>query len=607
MSHDGNRNVLFDLDPTKQTTLQRALPSDDERPAVQRSRAAAVAAGYSGRKRADAIRSRTTVLLTHTGQWVFTKGRPGNGHRTESLEAACTAIGSVLDILKLPRAMGVVRWDGEYGHAVYVARIVSHGLGYLGRCVDYRLLYRPEVAAVLAQGSTIRMRHVDTGIEREVFDVPLLQWSDAKDQVQVRTRLVVTRRAARSDGKKERIGRKIGEWVYELYVVDRDPASIRAEEVVSLYHGRGTMEAALGLEDQTSQIDRWVSHHGPGQEFWQILCQWISNERVRLGRHVSPMPSERTLVWDVPVCSIEPVAVVLAPPDEPVEQPDLEQARAPRVETIPAPEHEALSPVDAPAQDPPPKAIRFGIDAFRQQTTGEVYCPAGHPMERIERRQRVSGLRLRYEAPAKICAVCPMRIECRGPKASTLTGRRVDLRPIDSTQESLGTTLQSPTSEPAPTSLCLVQSDQKTRAAAAQSEHVSSASILEPPEREVTLDHVVMIGTDRSEMEKPSVEIKRPLVVEPVLLWHDIAAAAARRALRETLQQQRVTIEQGPEPSPRIVSRPTQTRNQRAHRRKTWAERLAANERGTNAQPLHVRIAGVPKPLAQAVGIEVAA
>jgi hypothetical protein len=595
------------MDPTKQATLQRALPDENERPLARRSRAAAVAPGYSGRKRADAIRSRMTVLLTHAGQWILTRGKPGNGHRTEGLDAACTAIGSVLDTLQLPRSMGVVRWDGEYGHAVYVARMVLQGLGYLGRCVDYRLLDHPEAMAMLAQGSTVRMRHPDTGIEREVFDVPSLQWFDADRKVSVQTRVVITRRAARRDGKKERIGRKIGEWVYELFVTDRDRATLRAEEVVSLYLGRGTMEAALGLEDQASQIDRWVSHHGPGQEFWQILCQWMSNERVRLGRYASETPYERTLIWDVPVSSIEPVAVVLPPPQEPVEPFEVQEQPDSQTKTVQDPQNEVAPAVGEPVQPCAPKPVRFGIDAFSQHKTGEVHCPTGHPMKLVERKQRVSGLRLRYEVPAKICAACPIRIECRGPKASILTGRRIDLRPITSTEQPCRTVPQNPAPEPMLTSLCRVQNPQETHVASTESKHAGLASIPERSHSEASLKTITRMELDRVQTPRPPVRIEPPPVLEPVLLWHDLAAAAARRELRETLLQQRVTIEQGPQPPAQTVLTSRQTRNQRAHRRKTWAERLTANERAADARPLHVRIAGVPKPLGQAVGIEVAA
>ena len=57
--------------------------------------------------------------------------------------------------------------------------------------------------------------------------------------------------------------------------------------------------------------DRWCSHAPCGQEFWQILNQWLWNLRLDLGQHLSPSPLRLTEFAP----AAEPPA---APPSDPL-------------------------------------------------------------------------------------------------------------------------------------------------------------------------------------------------------------------------------------------------------------------------------------------------
>jgi hypothetical protein len=586
IDHRNHRHAVFDLDPTKQATIQRTLPHDEEHPPTQRRRADAVAAGYSGRKRADAIRSRMTVLFTSAMAWVFTRGQPGNGHRETGLEQACRAIVQLLQGLAIRTVDSLVRFDGEYGYARWIAQIQSHHLGYLGRCVDYRLLHSPEVTTVLQGGSNVSMRHVDSGVEREVFDVPRVHWSDADNKIHVTVRIVVTRTRVREDGTKHRIGKRIGDWVYELFVTDLDPWAVTAPEVVSLYLGRGAMEGELAREDAESGIDRWVSDFTHGQELWQILSQYCSHARTQLGHHVVQRSVERTMVWEVPTTPILPIPVVLeqlSPPlDAPSEDPMNEQ-RIPSIACdIPStmPQSEAAGSLHAIQQ---PK--RFEVQAFHRQVDGSVVCPQGHRMKLTERRTCRSGLRLRYEAPVKKCVACPVAVLCRGPDPSPYSGRRVNLRVISPTEEIK-----------TPTPIAVLEQSESSIAPTVVAE-------IKTPERVVQADEMVV-----NEVKEPVSLIELAPQSQPVLLGKDQAAAIVRRLLRETLQQERVTIQIGP----MAVILPQQTtlletRDQRAHRRKTWNQRFAANARGPQDPPIQVHLAGIPDRLARLLNLDRAA
>ncbi len=88
----GNHFLVFDIDGTREAARQRALPQAPDRPSPQRRLHLICAPGYTGRKRGEVVRTRTTVLQAHTHQWLGTFGNPGNGEYRAELRRAVAAI-----------------------------------------------------------------------------------------------------------------------------------------------------------------------------------------------------------------------------------------------------------------------------------------------------------------------------------------------------------------------------------------------------------------------------------------------------------------------------------------------------------------------------------
>jgi len=76
----GNRWIVFDLDGTRQGARQRALPQSPDLPLPQRRLLPVCAPGYTGQKRGEVVRTRTTLLQAHTHRWLASFGGAGNGN-----------------------------------------------------------------------------------------------------------------------------------------------------------------------------------------------------------------------------------------------------------------------------------------------------------------------------------------------------------------------------------------------------------------------------------------------------------------------------------------------------------------------------------------------
>jgi hypothetical protein len=80
--------------------------------------------------------------------------------------------------------------------------------------------------------------------------------------------------------KKKRIGVQRDGIIYELFLTNLPQSAFTAADVVALYLHRGAFEPALADEDQEQDPDRWCSHASCGQEWWQIVSQWVSPLRA---------------------------------------------------------------------------------------------------------------------------------------------------------------------------------------------------------------------------------------------------------------------------------------------------------------------------------------
>jgi hypothetical protein len=278
----GQRWVVFDLDGTRQAARQRALPQSPDLPPPQRRLQAVCAPGYTGRKRGEVVRTRTTLLQAHTHQWLGTFGHAGNGDYRGELRCGLEVITAYQAKLNLPQGQALIRLDGQYGNGAIVADLLEAGIPWLMRGRDYGLLELPQVKARLALPADEQFVHPESGIRRELFecgDLPVT----AEGQ---RSRVIIATHPAGATASP--IGVTRDGVVYELFFTALPAFGFSAADVVKLYLHRGSFETVLADEDREQDSDRWSSYRTSGQEFWQILAQWSWNLRQELSQQWQP-------------------------------------------------------------------------------------------------------------------------------------------------------------------------------------------------------------------------------------------------------------------------------------------------------------------------------
>jgi hypothetical protein len=231
----GHRYIVFDVDATRQPARQRALPCGSDLPPAKRRLDAVCAPGYAGRKRGEVVRTRTTALQMHTRQWVGTYAGKGNGDYQGELAKALRAITAYLKHFAFPAQMALVRLDGAYGDATVIAELLRAGISFVTRWRGYLLLESPRIQLVLAHGPTASVTRRNSGEVMELFDGG---WLDLGENVS-HVRVMVVRHAAPAPGKNIPVGKRVGEWVYELFITTLGAEGFLVEDVLDLYQGRG--------------------------------------------------------------------------------------------------------------------------------------------------------------------------------------------------------------------------------------------------------------------------------------------------------------------------------------------------------------------------------
>jgi hypothetical protein len=341
--------------------------------------------------------------------------------------------------------------------------------------------------------------------------------------------------------------------VYELFLTPAPPHAFTSADVLDLYLHRGSFETVLADEDQEQDPDRWCSRTACGQEFWQILNQWIWNIRLDAGQRLLASPMRLT--------EFAPAQVVeSAQANEPAQVVESAQANEPAQVVESA---QANEPV---LYGPPQWARRswtsgFAGSDFSLQPDGTLCCPAGHPLCAQERRPEQNGsLRILYSARLCHCRPCPLREQCQ-ESGTTVKPRRVSavLWPISSDP--------SVSAEPPPQPI------------------EASPTLLEPPRTQSS-----------------------PEPAPYPILWGDWERCHIRRQWIRLLRTQTVDLTFGSaqqEEKKEAHHSDVQTRAQRAHWRLRWDERLARNARLSRDPPLEVTIHGLPAAFAQSFGLDV--
>ena len=139
------------------------------------------------------------------------------------------------------------------------------------------------------------------------------------------------------------VGKVREETVYEQFFTTLPSSAFTPADVLDLYLHRGSFETVLADEDEEQASDRWVSRTQWGQEFWQIINQWIWNLRLELGQHAQATTMRLT---DLTYSQVQ------EPPTSPPDDDPPPDGTPPPVPTGPAPPSAETAPVD-PAISPP--------------------------------------------------------------------------------------------------------------------------------------------------------------------------------------------------------------------------------------------------------------
>lgn len=535
LDQQGHRLVVFDVDGTRQAARQRALATTGDLPAPRRRLAAVRAPGYIGRERGDVVRTRTTILRAHTQEWLGPFSSAGNGDYAGELEAACQAIAAYLAARGLGLSQALVRRDGLYGTTAVLARMQPYQRGFLLRGRDYHLPDHPSVQARLQHPCDLDVAHPETRVRREILDVGFLaDWLDERPDQVLSYRVILTRRRAPEDRAPISVGQRRGASVYELFLTSRPATALPAATILDLPQQRGAFEQVLSDEDHEQDPDRWCSRTPLGQEFWPIVSQWAWNIRLELGS-VALAPAPRWTTWE-PAPAQTPRAA--APPPQAALA-----AQAPGVGELGA----TYGPLEL--AHPRAKARRrFSAQGFALRADDTLTCPAGRVLRPRERRKLdTGGLRVLYAAQAHDCRVCPLAARCLGRGAWGMQPRRVSgVRRLVGWQNP-----PAPVGDPAP--------------------------------------------------RQARVEDSREGWGTRALQWCAVGGRRLRRELVALRRRQRVTITQpiaGPPRPPYAEEARRWARAERAHRRLSWASRLARNAQVADAPRYAAIVWGIVPSLA---------
>jgi len=374
------RYIVFDVDATREAARQRALPIGPELPEANRRLDAVCAPGYTGRKRGEVVRTRTTVLQMHTRQWAGTYGGRGNGDYRGELTLALQAIVAYLKHFTFDPQMALVRLDGLYGDAAVVAQIMLAGVFFVTRGKKYHLLTHPQIQAALAWYPAEKTIRMNTGETVELFDGGWLPLGEGLPCA----RVIIARHPAPPLDQQVKVGKRVGEWVYELFFTNLDPFAFLLEDILDLYYGRGAFEGVLADEDVEQDPDRWCSYAECGQELWQIVSQWLWNLRLTLGHYMQEKPM-RQMEWTLPRGLL---------------------AYLQADETV----YQVYGSWQVARGGPRGK---FPDRSFPQQENGTLQCPAGVTLPLLFWYQ-VDAVTQRavYGAEPADCQACPLRSQC---------------------------------------------------------------------------------------------------------------------------------------------------------------------------------------------------
>ena len=376
--------IVFDIDGTREAARQRALPQTDDLPPPFRRLDEVCAPGYTGRKRGQVVRTRTTISQAHSYHWLGSFGNRGNGRYRVELRKALAAITQYLTAYQLDPSRALLRLDGQYGTGAVLADLA--GFAFVTRGKEYSVLDHPLVQARLHLPPDQFQQRPESQMVRTLYDCPQVPVGPEG----VLYRVVVATHPANK--KKSPVGVTRAGVVYELFFTNLPQQAFTACDVVELYLHRGAFEPTLADEDEEIDPDRWCSHSAWGQECWQVIAQWIWNLRLELGHQLDPQPLR-----------ITEFALAIPSPSE-------QAATRP---TSLAPASGYGPPTTATAW----KTGRFTGQDFPLQPDGTLRCPAGQSLRAHERRRA-----RRWEPARGLCSQPPRLSSLSSARAVPMAG-----------------------------------------------------------------------------------------------------------------------------------------------------------------------------------------
>src|SRR6266852_2976650 len=166
----GNTWVVFDIDGTREAARQRALPQGEDLPPAFRRLDEICAAGYTGRKRGEVVRTRTTVAQAHSYQWLGSFGNRGNGRYREELRKGLAAIRRYLTAYQLEASRTLLRLDVQYGTGAVLSDVA--GFAFVTRGKDYTILDHPLIQARLHLPPDQFQQRPESQLVRSLYDCP---------------------------------------------------------------------------------------------------------------------------------------------------------------------------------------------------------------------------------------------------------------------------------------------------------------------------------------------------------------------------------------------------------------------------------------------------
>jgi hypothetical protein len=460
-----------------------------------------------------------------------------------------------------------------YGDAAPLADLLANdpdegteGPAVVVRGKAYHLIAQPAIQQRLQLPPDQVTVHPESGASRALYDCGPIQLAPAGPVMRM---LLATHPAGASRLSVGTVRKGV---VYEQFFTTLPSPAFTPADVLDLYLHRGSFETVLSDEDEEQATDRWVSRTQWGQEFWQIINQWIWNLRLELGQHAQATTMRVTDLAYSQVQKPSPPPPDDDPPPDGTPPPVPPGTAPPSAETAPvdtapssaAPETTGSAETAQDALDPlasygPPQFAQpsfthgFPGSAFTPQPDGTLRCPAGHPLYLQERRPEHNGsLRVLYAARIGHCRPCPLREQCQ-ESGSTKKPRRVSA-------------VFWPRTYPPPGGAALA----------------SKADQASPPAEQAPASP--------------------PLPTQPVR-WGDWPRCQIRRTFVQLLRTQAVLISVGATETlvpTKPHSPPLETRAERAHWRLSWAQRLTRNARPSTAPSVEIVLHGLSAPFIQA-------